>query len=323
MGIDSKLSAYYVVPDNYLFVEKNAIEKLGSCFIEQSYYNRIERNYEKTKSWNKEEFYLGFFAFNGYFYYNLKGCSTMEYGTIRSFNAAEETINLLRKNKTNVRNINPVSNYYLYHWLFTSGEYVWSTRNECFVRNDDYLNKEEVQELNREINITGDNISLGRTASSWGLSIDSLSKIFSAPGLEYSCTADQTKALVNFKEMIDGDEADFVYLEFCGMDQNYDYILFDHIADEVLDEGPIGNLLLKKDYNRGMTVVVSWEDEKGDTHTMNCLMGQGKLLIPLGGGSCWLLHKQKGLTLSVFQNDVPIPLPEINKICFLKLREVQ
>ena len=51
--------------------------------------------------------------------------------------------------------------------------------------------------------------------------------------------------------------------------------------------------------------------------------GQGKILIPLGAGTSWLLHHHDRVTLECLENGQPTPLKAVNRIEFLKLRTVE
>ena len=59
----------------------------------------------------------------------------------------------------------------------------------------------------------------------------------------------------------------------------------------------------------------------GETHYMDCDMGQGKLLIPLGAGRQWLLNEHSYLNIYACSGDDIIDLPEVAEVKFLKLRE--
>ena len=109
------------------------------------------------------------------------------------------------------------------------------------------------------------------------------------------------------------------------MDQNYQYTLFNLNENFIQDTEDYWYIkgLMKKDYNRDIVVVISWEDESGAIHNMNCRMERGKLLIPQGAGRGWLLNKHKNLTISVMQGEETIAVPEITEIKMLKLREIE
>ena len=108
-------------------------------------------------------------------------------------------------------------------------------------------------------------------------------------------------------------------MEFKNMDQDFQYIF--HDADTVYEGTGFQRLLMKKDYNPGMYVETLWADDKGETHYMDCDMGQGKLLIPLGAGRQWLLNEHSYLNIYACRGDDIIDLPEVAEVKFLKLRE--
>lgn len=327
MYASAKLDAYYTVPEEYKYVENDQIEKLGTCFVLQSVYDNIESIYNSAQNLDREESYFGIVPSFGYYYLcNIKGDSAMESYTVRGIDAAKETIDLIQKQKTIVGlGIDSINNYYFYHWLLTSGEYIWSEQNLRFEPNDGSVPLDEILMQNKNMEIAVDGGFLGRTAGSWGLSMDRLKSIFSNPEIAYTLINTDNTVQAKLTKGIDGDEVDFVYLEFAEMDNNYEYILFDGEAVvQDTDKYPFLKYLAKKDYNRDLTVVVSWTDEAGNSRSMNCAMGQGKLLIPLGGGRGWLLNKHSEISINVInQNGETVAVPDISNLEFLKLREVE
>lgn len=331
MESNSKLSAHYTVPDGYVHVTNDQISRFGDCFVERGVYDAIENAYNYYNVLNMEADSLGVFDYFGYYYMcNAGGDSVIEASTIKGYGAAEETVELIRKNETIVgSNISSVDNYYFYYWLVNSGEYIWDFTNRVFRPNDGSVSLETIREENKYIDLSEEGAGLGRTASSWGLSVDTLEDIFTNTDIEVSTSdADGAMSLI-FEESVNGNDADFIYLEFANQDQNYQYTLFD--LEGNYDQGYLGeknilkklvSKLLKKDYNPGMMVVVSWLDEVGNTHSMNCSMGQGKLLIPIGSGRGWLLNEHSEITITVKQGEETITVPDITSVRMLKLREV-
>lgn len=328
MESNEKLSAYYTVPDNYVYVSDDNVEKLGEGFVEEKLYNSIETAYESAEKMDKEKTYLGVFDDFGFYYLcNLKGDSVIESSrTIKGYQAARETVDLIRKNHTTVGSkISTVSNYYFYYWLINSGEYVWDSENRVFVPNDGSVSREEILEQNKDIDVLKDDIMLYNTAGSWGKSMDTLQDIFDDPEIGLTAEGGGTSVNINFEQAINGNDADFMYMEFAQQDQNCQYILYnltDNIPQDTDRYWYIKNLM-KKDYNPDILVRVSWDDEAGNGHHMYCKMDQGKLLIPLGGGQGWLLNRHGGITISVICNDQFIDVPTINVIKMLKVREIQ
>ncbi|MGN0131685.1 MAG: hypothetical protein ACI4AA_04530 [Lachnospiraceae bacterium] len=325
---NSKLSPAYSVPENYVYVNNDKIERLGECFVEQGVYDSIENAYDYAADMDRDASYLGLFEDFGFYYLcNLKGDSVIEIApTVKGYDAVQETIDLIRKNGTIVgSSMSSVSNYYFYYWLVNSGEYVWDSENRVFVPNDGSVTLEDIQLQNKYIDVASEGASLGRTAGSWGKSMDTLYDIFSRPEIEPIVEDFGTYVSVDFQQDVSGNDADFMYIEFADQDQNYQYTLF-NLRDNVLqdvDEYQYIKGLMKKDYNRDIIVVVFWTDEAGAVHSMDCRMDQGKLLIPLGGGQGWLLNEHANITIAVAKGEEIMDVPEITNVEMLKLREVK
>ncbi|MDE7312662.1 MAG: hypothetical protein K2N87_13750 [Eubacterium sp.] len=325
-GINSanKLEAYYTVPEEYILAEDGRVPRLGKCFVYQPVYDGIVANFDSTRSLDPDKGYMGIGSFGNFYLSKIKGDSVMETGTIKGYKAAQETVDLMRKNGTVITAVDSFSLYYLYHWLVTSGEYIWSAEHGYFYPNTENVPLEEILEQNQYLSIPAEERWLGRTPSSWGLSMHTLEAIFTGNFLDPALEDTDQGTHVRFQETLNGEEADFIYLTFDGMDQNFDYILFNHSEDAVQTDLTAWNQkLMKKDYNRGISVCVSWTDERGTEHSLHCSMGRGKLLIPLGSGSGWLLNGHDGIKITVWKDGEMIPSPKISEIRLLKLREVE
>lgn len=134
-GSSVNLAPYYTVPDGYVYVENDQVERLGTCFAEQGMYDNIENTYNSVLHVDREDAYLGLVGnFGLYYLCGLKGDSTMELApTIKGHDAARETVDLIKKQGTIVgAQINSINNYYFYHWLVSSGAYVWSQEDWRF-----------------------------------------------------------------------------------------------------------------------------------------------------------------------------------------------
>lgn len=320
---ESRLDPYYTVAEGYVLTEDEHIPRLGQCYVQQSVYDNIIQIYDKTRLLDSSKGYLGIGNFGHFYLSSIKGDSVMENGTIKGYDAAQETAALMKENGTISTAVDSFNQYYLFHWLLTSGEYVWDEEAELFHPNDEGFSIEEIQKIHKDASLTIEDRELGRTPSSWGSSRESLDGIFIQPAIEATLTNAEKYSEITFRS-INGDEADFLYLEFAGMEQNYTYILFDHQGDTI-QEIPswFSRQLMKKDYNRGMSVIVSWADDEGTRHSMNCNMGRGKLLIPLGSGTGWLLNRHDSITVTVKQGEDSIQIPDITKAELLKVREVK
>ena len=221
-----------------------------------------------------------------------------------------------------VSGIDSFAYYYLYKWLLTSGEYEWSWQNRKFYPAASA--PEEVYLHNKAAYIAPENRELGLTPSSWGLSMDSLESIFTATGIQSKLAYSPDHAELTLENAVSGEDADFLYLSFDNSNGTYDNILIDHIFDAVQeDPSAFAAALMKKDHNPGMTVMLSWIDDDSTLHDMNCSFGQGKLLIPLGSGSGWLLNSHDALNITAQYYGEAAELPAVADYRLLKLREVE
>ena len=328
IGKSAKLEPYYTVPEGYVYVTEDSIERLGECFVAGSVYDELQNVNNVVSSLDREKTYLGVVGQFGLFYlFDIKGDSVMEITrTIKGYDATKETVELIRNNETLVGDkLSVVNNYYLYHWLITSGEYIWDSENRLFIPNDGSASKEEILEQNKNMELGAEDEKLGRVAGSWGSSMDTLEEIFSEENADYDINKESFYTIIDFNQMVNGEDADFIYVEFANMDKNYEYILF-NLSESIVQETDRYNWasnMMKKDYNRGMAVTVYWTDEIGIEHNMNCAMDEGKLLIPIGAGKGWLLNEHSEIRIVVKQGENIIETPEITSFRLLKLREIE
>ncbi|MBR5419872.1 MAG: hypothetical protein IK115_01845 [Lachnospiraceae bacterium] len=326
MGLDSdsKLEASYTVPDNCILVGDGHVPRLGTCFIPQETFENIAKNYDERASLNREDGYFGIGRFGHFYLSELKGDSVMENITVKGYGAAEESCALLKKNGTVCTPADSFSQYYLYHWLLCSGSYLWSPEEGLFRPNSEGLSAEEVLARHKNIDLAREGRELGRTPASWGSSMASLGKIFSDVPVTAQCRSEEDALWIDFDQRINGDEADFIYLEFEGAEQNYSYMLFNYFEEvEQPAPSPLSARLMKKDHNRGTVVTVSWADDEGEVHNMNCELNRGKLLFPLGSGCGWLFNEHDAIKLTATSYGESIALPSVSKASLLKLREVE
>jgi hypothetical protein len=329
MSSGVKLSSCYQVPKDDVYVMDDYSIRLGDCYINKDSYEYIAHINDYMNTLDRERGYFGLVDSFGLSYLcNIKGDSVMEiFNTLKGYGAVEETVDYLRRNDTIVGvNLDSDSNYYLYHWLVTSGDYVWSDENRLFFPNDGSVSREEILENNRTINLSKEDDELGRVAGSWGSSIETLENIFTEIDLGYTSTLEDNRIRLDFDRTIDGDEADFIYLEFPVDKSDVSYVLFEYNNEKTLEnveETPLLKKLAKQDYNTGKIVTVIWNDETGAEHRIHCNMDEGKLLIPLGAGRGWLLNRHSDIKIQMTEdNEIVVPL-EPENIRFLKLREVE
>ena len=346
---DEKLEASYTVPEGYVYVANNE-PRLGECFLAEDSYAYITHINDYLNTLDKDRSYLGIVdSFGLYYLCNAKGDAAMEIlNTIKGFGAVEETVDVIRENDTIVGMcISPLRNYYFYHWLVTSGDYIFDNDARLFIPNDGSFSREEILQQNENINL---NLSteaeeIGDVAGSFGSSMDTLMDVFTERDYDYSIigtvdagaitqdASEQSESnrdgedytvLLDFAEEFDGNDADFMYIEFEDMTDNYGYALYSyHNPVFHNDASKLAKSLMKKIYNDGMTVTVSWQSEAGEEFSMTCNMDEGKLLLPLGAARGWLLNDHDELSIVVKQDDEVIHIPAIKDIKMLKAREVQ
>jgi hypothetical protein len=246
--------------------------------------------------------------------------------TIKGYGAAQETVDLVRKNESITACPDSFEQYYFYHWLIMSGEYIWSVRDGKFSPNKRGIPVDEIHRQHKTLGLAPEERWLGRTPTSWGSSMDSLQEIFTAAPVSTKIIREEESTKIVFDKTTKGEDADFVYIEFDGMDQSFTNILLNHHAEIEPPKEEISwfnEKLMKRDYNRGISVTTLWSDEYKNQHSMNCNMGRGKLLIPLGSGRAWLLNNHDSLTFTVSQGGKTLPVPNIKKVKLLKVREVR
>lgn len=325
-GNEEKMTYRYDVPDGYMYFQNDPVEKMGTGYIDPVLYQDIRVNYEAVKTLDKEQSSLGRLYWFGYYYlYGLKGMGPIEiYPTVVGYGASQEAADIARTNKSIIGNgLRPMRNYYLYNWLLTSGDYIWSSERGQFEYNDGVADPDTAREMNKDVYIWEDISGYKQYASALGSSMDTLENIFSEPDLNIDIDRDQMNAQLRLDHPIDGDEADFLYIECTGMENDIHHVLYNRITgeDEQSEDAPF-LMFTKERYNPGKFIVVNWTDEDGNGYCMRCEIGRGKLLIPLGVGEKWLLHDHDSITVSVEQDGIQTEMPEIGDVRFLKLREL-
>ncbi|MCI6231391.1 MAG: hypothetical protein MR630_02025 [Selenomonas sp.] len=253
---------------------------------------------------------------------DIPGVSTLEAATIRGYAAAEESIQILKKQKPVIgTDIDSYGNYYLYHWVVTSGNYQYSAKDKLFY-------PEQLQERgNQDISLPGNTEArnLLNAPAATGLSMKSLRKNFSDVSVNYDVTLTNEAAFLGLHEAIDGDQSDFLYLEL-ELEQPFSQYGLSPKEGECLfltPHGPYGKYLMMKLDNPGRMLKVLWTDDAGRQHFFQMNFGQGKLLIPLGAGNGWLLNHHDRIELECMEGEKAIPIKVVGHIEFLKLRMVE
>lgn len=308
------------VPDDFVYAD-HVFPHSGEGFL-SPVYDKDMQAYAKYAQSDTPMFALPQFA--QWYVLGIPGSSTLESTTIRSYPAAEETVRILKAQKPVVgTHIDPYANYYLFHWLLTSGCYQYSAEDQVFYpqENPDLsMNQKTFHLDNKEARY------LAQAPSATGLSMASLRKNFSEVSVPYDLVQEDEKNDIVLTEPMDGDQADFAYVELETENPSVQYGLVPYVwgpfhAMDASDE--ISKHLMAKKDNYGKILKVSWLDDEGQEHAFLMDFGQGKLLVPLGAGSGWLLNHHDRIRLECLEDNKPIPIKAVDHVEFLKLRTVK
>lgn len=325
LSLSDKLDSVYVVPENYTYVANDKVEKLGTGFVENEMYSVVSDYYDKF-SVSRDITFLGDPVFFGHFYLaESNGIGPMEIVNIpKGYEAAAETLATVKKNKSFVgSDFYPYDTYYIFKYLMTSGEYVWSDVYYDFVPNVYNLSLEEVQEINRNAYVSNEDYMLGRTPGTLGDSFETLEPVFSSCDIPFSVGPSENGLRVEFTESINGDDADFIYIDFDNANNTYEYGLFDNDGFHSKDNVGIFKNLYRKEPNLDAYVAVIWYDEYEEQHVMYASFVNGKLLFPIGAGKHWLLNEHSAIDICLL-GDVPADFaPSLNDVKLLKLQELK
>lgn len=315
----SRLRASYMAPDGYVYTDGDPVVKWGRAFVSPDSYDTVKACYEKAQTLDRERTYLQFSSWFGYNYLcDIKGAAAIEDLTVCGYRPAQETAATLAANHSIVGKISSFTHYYLYHWLLTSGDYVWDPVSEYFWPNEDDLSRQEVLERNKAADYVPVHTDMHLEMSSWGSSIDTLRDIMTEVDVPFTASAQTDCLQIDFDAPLDGDIADFLYLDLAQMDTDYSYVLLPQFNPQEKD--PLANLFMKKNYNPDTQVTVEWQGSEGEPYGLTGMAGKGKLLIPLGSGKDWLLHSHDRLTVYLSRYGQKIPMPDVVSLQFLKVR---
>lgn len=323
LDTDSRLSAYYEVPNDYVYVQNDNIRKLGTGFVEENMYQHIHKTKDRFLGMDENQSYMGTPTFFGSFYLGeIRGSGPLELAsTVKSDKAAKETITYALKNDSIMApSFSPYCNYHLYQWLVTSGIYCWDANHWYFIH-DNTFEQNAILQINRDIEVAPDKENVGRTAGAWGESMLTLYTIFDPISIDMNINETQS-ICVDFSKPLYGENADFLYLELDIPDEDTEYTLYDLDGEEVQNSSGISKYLFEKREHFHEYIIVSWYDEAQNQYSMTCSMENGKLLIPLGAGKKWLLHGHDKIEISAYHNEELMKLPIPKTIQWLKLKEL-
>lgn len=316
-----KLELVKQVPADFIHINSQSTpedKKLGTGFINKEIYTWIKNIKERSKLVQNEDSFGVVGNFGTYYTYEKPAVSVIEHYTVKGYSAAKETADILRKTKAVALPGNNYSNYYLYNWMITSGEYIWDPVNKFFVPNKE---NKDVHIYNKSIP-TAEVQNFGYGPSSFGLSYNSLKDIFDLKNIEHKIIKNDSGFDIHFSEYVNGEDVDYMYIDFKIEKDELSYSKYNMDGLIKASKSNPAKFFYKKTFNRDVQVEVTYDIE-GDSSRPKiiCAYSKGKILIPLGSGKNWLLNKHLKLSISVKKNG-NILLANLNRVDLLQLRKV-
>lgn len=319
---DTRVKPNYTVPTDYVYTENVPIDNMGTGFFKQETLDTMLAYKDVAESVPKESRMFGFFTQYGPpFLYNVKGFSTIEFRTIRGYKVAQACVDLIKDKKPYIGTaVEPFNNYYLYHWIMTSGYYSYSAEKKMFLPNEEVVDADELAIVNAQAGIQKEVFDVGNHAASLGLSMKSLEKIFDEVPVQIYLDEVDGYQGVFFDREIWGDDADFLYIKLAGLNSEPSYALYNTSKGfQIQEDLKLARPFMRKVYNPNQKLMVGWTVNNQD-YFIKCNVSQGELLIPLGAGANWLLNNHDCIWLVGEEMSQKIQIEEIR---LLKLREVE
>lgn len=320
-GFGGSLANDAIVPEDEVYVDRE-FPKSGEGFMPASYYKDVQA-YTRYAGASTPMFGLPYFS--KWYLLAIPGTSTLEATTLKGYSAAEETVRILKDQKPLIgMDVNSYETYYLYHWIVTSGVYRYSAEDGLFIPQQE-MDASDNKEIPLPVN-AGER-HLHNAPEATGLSIETLRKNFATisvnPEVAVSKESDEKTEIV-WNEAMDGDKADFAYIELEIEHPTIEYGTHKWGNFQTASHmNAFSKYLMLKKYNPGKILRVSWQDDAGAEHAFQMDFGQGKLLVPLGAGTGWLRNQHDRITLECLEDGNPVPLKAVKHVELLKLRTVE
>lgn len=264
-----KLFTFYEVPDGFISMSEISLpdtSRLGNGFMvadQVHYLTEYSAVMEKAEAVAGDLTYLGLDGQGFYYYLNKKACATGYIQVAKSYEAQQRILDVVKAQRPVVFLLEPRQSYYIYHWILTEGDYMYSEKDGAF------FPREIFEELYPE-NTAGDDYRSVIAATRMNYYADSFGKSVNTllPRLEESSVLLEVSAEPLH---INGLENDVLYLS---------------LPDSCTDECKTVEITFLSDNTvyEGACVI--------------CNTGGGQLLIPMGMNACWLLSDNSGITLT-------------------------
>ena len=168
-----------------------------------------------------------------------------------------------------------------------------------------------------------ENYDEGNAADVFGQSFKSLKKIFTKKDIEFKSSIENNALTLDFPQPVSGKEADFLYIEFDGFENEYITTEFNMAGEHPKNQSAlISKLFLKAKPNPDVQVYVHFYDENNQRHVVRSNFCKGRLLINLGVGSKWLLEEHSRLEILMQKGGETVKMPAVKEAQFLKCRTI-
>lgn len=281
MDDGAKLYSYYEVPETFLKSEDTGLSQqyqalLGHGFMvadQVSYITDYAAVIEKCQSVSDDVAYMAFDGQGFYDYLGVKCSATGYISAARSYEAQKEIWDTASENLPVVFYIQPHNSYYIFRFMLDAG-YIYCAEDAAFYPPDLYARIYGDAEGGdyREAVVSS---NFGLSPESFAASLDSLQDIFIT-------NAAKSLSAGNLPDSFSGSQYDFLYVELAD----------DFSVPQVIPDASV--------------FTITWSDAEGNTFEgaqVECLLKDGKLLIPMGMNGAWLLSDMDDFSLTITEPD--------------------
>lgn len=281
MDDSAKLYSYYEVPETFLKSEDTGLSRQYQAFLGRGFMVADQVSYitdyaaviEKCQSVSDDVAYMAFDGQGFYDYLGVKCSATGYIPAARSYEAQTEIWDAASENLPVVFYIQPHNNYYIFRFMLDAG-YVYCAEDKAFYPPDLYAliyGNTDGDDYREAVVFS----NFGFSPESFAASLDSLQDIF---------ISDAAKSLSagNLPDSFSGSRYDFLYVELAD----------DFSVPQVIPDTSL--------------FTITWSDTEGNTFEgaqAECLLKDGKLLIPMGMNGAWLLSDIDDFALTVTAPD--------------------
>ena len=325
---DGKFFSKYIVPEDYVYVEDNALyPDLGTGFVQADQLKDIQDKAVKYSKMDNTKSYFMLYTTDMQADYgmgldlilNIKGNAVLESMTVMSDKATIETAQSLIANKAIVGNALTLPMHYnIYRWLMTSNQYIWDKEQSVFYPVEGQ-SVEEIRQCNANAIMRKQAGECEKFAASLGNSIDTLEKeSLEETKIGYSSEIVDDYVYLKFDETVDGNDVDYINFNVDYEEVEAPYILGDsHIANNKIE-----TMLMKRGINKGLRACIEWHDDVGNAHTIYTDAENGKLLFPIGAGTGWLCNGHSEVKIWFEQDGNVTDIPEKYDVKFYHQKDL-